>query len=136
MKKIFRNNRIIAIAFITVFSALTTAAMAGNGENPSSPVQLKYAGKLNEQPVFQLNVNGSAENNQFQIVIRDNFGTALYTENIKAEKFTKNFLLNTDEIGDDTIRFEITSWKTKETITYSVNRNTRFVEETAEYVKR
>ncbi len=128
MKKIFRNNRIVAIALLTVFSiAATSAAMAN--ENPVIPVELKYAGKVNNQPAFQLKVNGNAEHNDFLVVIRDEYGNALYWENIKAESFTKKFVLNTDEIGDEKLRFEITSKKTKQTMKFEVDRNTRVVEE-------
>lgn len=128
MKKIFRNNRIVAIAFMTIFSTVMAPAVMAN-ENPVIPVELKYAGKLNNQPVFQLNVNGNAEHNEFLIVIRDEYGNALYWENIKAETFTKRFVLNTDEIGDDKLRFEITSKKTKQTIKFDVDRNSKTVEE-------
>ena len=130
MKKIIRNNRIIAIALMTIFSvAVSPAVMANN--NPIIPVSLTYAGKVNNQPSFMLRVNGNAEHNEFLITIHDVVGNLLYSENIKAENFTKKFILNTDEIGDDQLRFEITSRKTKQTVTYEINRSSRIVEEMA-----
>ena len=53
----------------------------------------------------------------------------LYRDNIKGEIFSKSFLLNTDEIGDDTLQFEIINKKTKESVVYEVNRNSGLKEE-------
>jgi hypothetical protein len=130
MKKIFRNNRIIAFALLTVFSTVATSAVRAS-ENPVVPVELKYVGVYQNQPVFQLLVNGSPEQNEFTIVIRDEFGNSLYRENINAESFSKKFLVNTDEIGDETLHFEVTSRKIKQTVKFEVNRNSRFIQEVA-----
>ncbi len=131
MKKIFNNNRLIALAFFTVFSvAMSPAAKAGE-KNPAVPVELKFAGLIKNQPLFQLNFFGSAAQDEFTIIITDEDGSTLYRENIKGENFTKKFLLNTDEIGDNTLRFEILCNKSKKSVTYEVNRNIRFVQDVA-----
>ena len=130
MKKIFRKNRIVAIALLTLFTT-SVALSASASETPVVPVELKYAGKVNNQPAFQLSVNGNAEHNEFLVVIRDEYGNALYWENIKAETFSKKFVLNTDELGNEKLRFEITSRKSKQTTTFEVDHNTRTVEETS-----
>jgi hypothetical protein len=131
MKKIFSNNRIIAIAFLTVFSvALAPAAMAIE-KKPAVPAELVFVGNFKNQPVFQLSVAGSAEQDEFTINITDEFGVSLYKENVKSENFTKKFLLNTDEIGDNTLIFEVVCKKTKQSVTYEVNRNSRFVQDLA-----
>ncbi len=125
MKKIFRNNRIIAIAFMTVFSA-TAFAVPKTGETEKDvPVSLSYAGTIQEQPLFQLSFYGNKENDDFTITIRDEWGNRLYRENIKAENFSKKFLLNTEEISDETLTFEIISNKTGKKVQYEVNRFTR-----------
>ena len=129
MKKILSNNRLIAFAFFTVFTvAISPAAMAGE-KNPVVPVELKFAGLIKNQPVFQLNFSGNPEQDEFTIIITDEYGNSLYSENIKGENFTKKFLLNTDEIGDNNLRFEILSNKTKKSVVYEINRNTRIVQE-------
>ena len=129
MKKIFNNNRLIAIAFFTIFTlAIAPAAMASE-KNPVVPVEMKFTGLIKNQPVFQLNFTGNSEQNEFTIFISDEYGNSLYSENIKGENFTKKFLLNTDEIGDNTLLFKILSNKTKQSVTYEVNRNTRLVQD-------
>ena len=128
MKKIFNNNRLIAIALLTVFSvAVAPAAMAN--EKPVVPVQLTYVGNVQNQPMFQLSFAGNNEQNDFTIIISDDFGNTLYRENIKAETFTKKFLLNADELGDETLRFTIFCKNNKSSVVYEVNRNTRSVQD-------
>ncbi|MDZ4795050.1 MAG: hypothetical protein SGI83_12285 [Bacteroidota bacterium] len=129
MKKILNNNRLIAIAFFTVFSLAMSPSVMASGIKPAVPVELKFAGLVNEQPVFQLVFAGSPEQDDFTVIIKDEFGYTLYKENIKGENFTKKFLLNTDEIGDNNVRFEIYCNKTKKSVAYDVNRNTRMVQE-------
>lgn len=129
MKKIFNNNRLIAIAFFTVFSVAMSPAATATDKNPIVPVELKFAGFIKDQPLFQLNFSGNVLQNEFTISITDENGISLYRENIKGENFSKKFLLNTDEIGDNTLRFEIFSNKTKQSVAFEVNRNTRFVQD-------
>jgi hypothetical protein len=129
MKKIFSNNRLIALAFFTVFSVGMAPAVRSNDKNPVVPVELKFAGFIKNQPLFQLSFFGNPEQNEFTILIRDEYGNSLYRENIIGETFTKKFLLNTNEIGDNLVRFEIFCKKTRKSVTYEVNRNTRFEQE-------
>ena len=130
MKKIFKNSRLIAIAFFTVFTAAASPAVQAN-QIKELPVELKYVGNINNQTIFQLIVSGNTPNNDYTIIIRDQFGNPFYRENIKADNFTKKFLFDTDELGDDTLVFEIFSRKTNQSAKYKINRQTRFVEEVA-----
>jgi hypothetical protein len=131
MKRVFKNNRLIAIAFFTVFSVAAAPSVLANGTKPSAiPVELKLIGSIKNQPLLQLDFNGTAEENEFTIIIRDDLGNSLYKENIKGEIFSKKFLVNTEEMGDATIIFEIISRKTNKNVMYQVNNNHRLVEET------
>lgn len=128
MKKIFRNSKLIAVAFLTIFSVGANA----NGpleNNPVIPAELKYAGMLRENPVFELNVDG-AQQDDYTISIADINGNRLYTEKIRADKFTKRFLLNTDELGDEKLYFSVYSRKNNQTAVYEISSNTRFINET------
>ena len=81
MKKIFRNNRLVAIAFFTLFSvAAAPAALAT--ENPVIPVELTFVGHVKNQPMFQLSFNGNETQNEITIIITDEYGNSLYRENI------------------------------------------------------
>jgi hypothetical protein len=117
------------IAFFTVFSiAAAPTAWASDSSN-AVPVELKYIGKINNQPLFQLNFNGNADENEFTIIIRDVNGNTLYKENIKGENFYKKFLLNSDEIGDNMLKFEVISKKSKKSVVFQVGSETRIVNE-------
>ena len=130
MKKIFSNNRLIAVAFFTVFSVAATPASANDSSNHRVlPVELKLVGNINNQLMFQLTYAGNTEQDDFTIVIRDENGNSLYRENIKGENFAKKFFFYKDVLGDGTLRFEITSKIYSKTVVYEVNKNTRQVED-------
>lgn len=125
MKKVFNNNRLILLAFFTVFTtAASTVALANDSTKMTKgvPVELKFLGNVKDQPVFQLNFFGTPEENEFTIVIRDEFGNSVFRELIKGEIFSKKFLLNSEVLGDESVRFEITGRKSKKTVVFEVNR--------------
>jgi hypothetical protein len=129
MKRIISNNRIIAILFFTVFSIAAAPAVHAGEKNPAVPVELSFLGHIKNQPLFQLNFKGTEAQNEFTIIISDEGGNTLYRENIKGEIFSKKFLLNTDELGENTLHFTIFCKNTKGSVEYTVNRNTRTVSE-------
>lgn len=129
MEKIFLNKRIVVIAFFTVFS---TAVMSANGHKSDPvPVELRFIRWVKDQPIFQFDFRGNVQNDEFTITLRDEFNIILYKENITGEFFTKSFLLNTDEVAEDTLYFEIRSKKSNQSKVYPVNRHTFAEQETA-----
>lgn len=128
MKKIFSNNRLIAFAFFTVFSVSLNPALALDFPKPV-PVELKFIGTIRNQPLFQLSFAGSPEQDHFTILVKDEYGNPLYRENIIGRTFSKKFLLNTEEIGQDLIRFEITCRQTGQSVLYEVNAKTRIIKQ-------
>ena len=128
MKRIIYNNRILAIAFLTVFSLGTLAAQATD-DAKALPIELRYTGHVNNHPLYKLIVKGSADHDEFTIIIRDENKSTLFSENIKGESFTKSFLLNTEELGEATLQFEVVSKRSGRSVTYAIDRNTHFEEE-------
>ena len=130
MKKIFRNNRLIAVAFLTVFSfSLTVPAKAMDGKDV--PVSFSYVGHFDKHQIFQLNVTGDVNNDEFTISIKDEFGTQVYRENIRSVSFTKRFLFDAEELSNSPLHFEIYSKKTKKTFVYAINSSFNQVEKIA-----
>lgn len=131
MKKIFRNNRLIAVAFLTLFSTAALHSFANDSShiNPVPAVELKYTGMIKNDPLFQLSIAGDPLQDEFTISISDVYGNNLFKENIRSAKFTRNFLLISEEIGEETIRFEICSRKTKKLTVYEISSRTRIVQE-------
>lgn len=131
MNKIFRNKRLIIVAFFTVFSIGSASVAMANDNNNALPVELKFIGTIKDQPLFQLSFAGNAEENDFTIIVRDEAGNSLYSENIKGENFYKKFLLNNEGTDDETLRFEIKSKRSNKTVVFEVNGQSRLVEEIA-----
>jgi hypothetical protein len=123
------KTRIVAIALVAALTvAFTTPVLANTtGENPQN-VELKYLGQYKNQPVFELTFKNSEEA-EFTVVIRDDQDNIVYKDFIKSGVTSKKYLLNTEELGDVPVNFEITSRKTDKTVVYKVNKNTRVVED-------
>ncbi len=121
-----------AIIVAALFSLLTlthvNAADTTVGMN-AVPVELKYAGTYKNQPVLMLNFSGTKEENQFSITIADQNGVVLYSTDAKGEKFSKQFILNTDELGDAVLKFEVSSRKTGKSVAFQVSRQTLISEQ-------
>jgi len=89
---------------------------------------LTFIGNIKNQPLFQLNFTGEANYDEYTITIKDEAGITLYRENIKGGSFTKKFLINTEELGNTTLKFEIASKNSKSSVFYEVNRSSQVVE--------
>ena len=128
MKKVLINTRIFAIALAaTLITAFSSPALA-NDEKKPIPVELKFIGNIENQPVFLLTFS-NAEENEFTIVVRDEFNYVLYRENVKGINISKKFRLNTEELGDVSTLFEISGKKTDETVIYEVKNKSRVIED-------
>lgn len=127
MKTTIRNYGTIALFF--VFSLVATVTLANDEKKDPPAAELKYIGILKNQPVFQLDLN-SADEKDFSISIKDQFGEVLYTEKVKAKTFTRKFQLDTDNLDDAVLRVEVKSGKNKPEV-FTINRSTRFIDETS-----
>lgn len=121
---------ISAIALFTATTLFTPAVKATNEKNDTNnlPVELKFVGNVKNQPLFQLNFLGSAKENEFNVNITDQNGILLYSSLEKGEKFSKQFLLDTDDLGDAILKFEITGRKSGNTVSYRVSRRSVVLE--------
>ena len=128
MKKVLINTRIFAIALAVTFTTAFNSPAFAIDEKKPIPVEMKFVGNVENQPVFELIFTGTEEN-EFMIVVRDEFNYELYRDNIKAGHVTKKFLLNTEELGDAAIQFEITDKKSNETVIFEVNKKQSFIED-------
>jgi hypothetical protein len=128
MKTNLRNYATIALF---VAASFFSQAASANGEEKDPPVaQLKYIGNVADQPVFQLDLNTDKEEH-FVITIKNQIGESIYSERVKAKVFTRKFRLDTESIQDDTLRVEVRASNSKKPEVFTINRYTRFVEETS-----
>ncbi|MBE2231037.1 MAG: hypothetical protein IAE96_10365 [Chitinophagaceae bacterium] len=129
MNKNFMNIRVLTIALVTLF----TTSFAGNAnageKKPALPAEIRYVGKVENSPVFELNIPSTGVKDDYVISVKDEYGNTLHAENIKADGFTKKFMLALEDNTEYTIQFVIHSKNTKRSVLYTINNNTRTTEE-------
>jgi hypothetical protein len=128
MKKVSINPRFTALVLAFAFVAAFAVPASANDEKNVIPVELKFLGNFKNQPLFQLSFTNAIET-EFTVVVRDEFNTVLYKDNVKGGTFTKKFLFNTDELGDATLRFEITGSKDHKPAIFEISKNSRYIQD-------
>jgi len=125
-----KNYKTLAIALFAALTVVSTSsAMANNGDvKVKSGIDLKFIGNVENQPVFQLNVNNTEED-EYVVTFRDEQNNVLYSGKLKGINITKNFQLSTEEVGDNTMSVEVRSRKTSKSEVYKINRTQSFTEE-------
>ena len=126
MKNLITNTRLAAIALVALFT-VSFAASASATETPSA-VELKFIGSLKNQPVFQLSFNNAVET-EYIVIVRDEFQNVLYKDVIKSSSLTKKFLINTEDLGDANVTFEITDKKIAKPILFEVSKYAHIVQD-------
>ncbi|MDP4264060.1 MAG: hypothetical protein Q8941_16150 [Bacteroidota bacterium] len=127
MKTVKISARLLAIALVASFTMAFASPASANDDKKLIPVEMKYAGNMKDQPLFHLVFTGTEER-EFTICIRDENGNTLYREIVKGASFTRRFLLNTDELGDTELKFEISSKSYEKPVVFEINRESRLVE--------
>lgn len=116
---------ILAGAFTLIFNNM---AVAGTDEkNTNQFVELQYAGKTKEQPMFRLAINDKS-NVEYTVVIKEENGDILHTEKISG-KATRTYMLDSED--SDRIlgtTFEVTNKATNVTSTYKISKLSKTVE--------
>ena len=125
MKKVIVS---IAMSLFFVLSLNLTASATDEDKKPST-IQLKMISNANEAPVFQLDLNNK-EVEEFYVTIKDNFGNTLYSDKIKGSNISKKFKLNPEGMSDESIRVEVRSKKTNKSEVYTINRSSKYIQET------
>ena len=130
MKTKMNAAKMVTIALLALCT-VGTSASAFADKTPNEPIELKYMGKTENQPVFQLNLN-NPENSEYFISIKDENGRVLYSEKVKGEKVTRNYRFDMNESdlssGDFGITVEVTTAKTRKTQVFHVKSTAHVVE--------
>lgn len=97
----------MVLSFIAVLTLLftATAAPVGGGEN-GPVVELTPAGRINKQPVYQLRLNYE-QPGRFYIVVKDDHNEVLHEEFVTGKNITRLFQINTLELGNTSLVFEV-----------------------------
>ena len=130
MKNKMKNLGMTLMAVIALSLAFSTTTLANGEKNPrSTSIELKFIGHYEDQPVFQLNLNNTEED-EFSITFRAEYGNVLYAGKVKGSNISRKFMLNTEEIGDNVLNVEVKGKKSDKAEVYQINRNRSYVEQT------
>ncbi|MGB8192521.1 MAG: hypothetical protein WCF67_11410 [Chitinophagaceae bacterium] len=131
MKNAITKTRNIAIA-LCLLLASSTAVLANNDKNDknkdASPVEFRFIGNVQQQPVYQLDIN-KADDSEYTISFTDNFGITLYSGIIRNGNLSQKFMINAEEVGDETLTVTITSRKNNQSYVYTIKRSQSMIEE-------
>ncbi len=103
--------------------------MANDGEKGDHKTELKFIGNMENQPVFELNLQNKEED-EYTVIFRDEYGNVLYSEKFKGAGLNKKFMLKSEDYGDAALNVTVKSKKGNTTDVYSINRSHSYVEET------
>jgi hypothetical protein len=124
MKKTMKKAAIGLFTILTLATGFTSYA----GEQKEG-AELKIAGQVNNQPVFQLDLNNDLKQ-RFVIVIKDEFGAILHEEYVSGANISRKFRF-TDELDGINLRFEVRDVKNSKTVVFDVKNSQKTVSETA-----
>jgi hypothetical protein len=96
----------------------------------TTPVEFRYVGKLNDQPLFQLNIS-NPDNDTYTIKVFDEDGYIFYYNSVKSKLFSKKFQLQADDLPKGWFNVEIRSKNKNAVEVFRVTRISRFVQETS-----
>lgn len=126
MKQANNKTRNIALGLFTLCTmGLSVPTFAGI--KTGDPIELKFIGNKNSQPIFQLKLNNS-ENGHYLISIKDLSQNVLFTEKVKGIDIMKTYRLdiNSDDYESPSfgLKFEVTNLDTHRTQEYKVSSET------------
>lgn len=124
-----KNYKTLAIALFAALSVASTGNVMANEEvKPKSGIDLKFIGNIEDQPVFQLNVNNTEED-EYIVTFRDEQNNVLYSGKLKGINISKNFQLSTEDGAENAMSVEVRSKKTNKSEVYKINKTRSFTEE-------
>ena len=126
MKKVMNRAGMIAMALMVTFTMASTQKIVA-AIKTENPVEFKYVGKVDNQPIFLLKLN-NAEAGEYFITLTDETGRVIYDEKVAGKHISRKYLLNLDEIDASEIRFQIRNKKDSSITSFTVKRNVSFTD--------
>lgn len=132
MKHAIKTTKIITIALLTLCVMGTTQSVFATTTPVSDfPTEITFLGKVKNKPLFQLNINNSADA-PYRIVIKNANDVEIYSEWISGVNISRKYQLNISEedMNDPQfeLNFEVTSLKTYQKQTYKVSQKTKVLQ--------
>lgn len=127
MKQANNKTRNIALGlFILCTMGLSIPTFAG--VKTGDPIELKFIGNKNNQPLFQLNLKND-DDSYYLISIKDESQNLLFSEKVKGINISRiyQFDISQDDYNSPSfeLTFEVTSLDTHKTEVYKVSSKTK-----------
>lgn len=100
----------------------TTVSSAQTATSPEPAI--KYIGSLDGQPVFKVDLN-NLNGNVYHFTIKDETGSILYAEKIKAKEFSKKFKFENTDRSNVKLTFSLESKAGVQSQEFQVNNSTK-----------
>lgn len=115
------------LACVLVAGSLTASYAAETPVAKTSPVELKYIGQVNEQPVFEVNIDNSKGENLF-LNLEDEDNNVLYTDKFNDKSFSKKFQFAMSEAGSTKITMNLFTKDDKKTQVFEIKNVAQVVQ--------
>jgi hypothetical protein len=121
--------------FKTIFTSVMLASVlytsVAKAEEKKSgkitPYELKYVGKVHEQPIFQLNIENT-QNEDLYLSLEDEVGNILYTEKFSEKNFSKKFQFDLSQSTTTKIKMTVSTKSSRQSQVFEINNVQTLVE--------
>ena len=117
---------LIALSISLISLANDTTGKGDKKEPTNDKVELRFIGNIQDHPVYQLNLNGS-EQEEYIVSFRETDGTIVYSNVVKGN-FSQRFMLKSEDPADKTLRLDVRAKNSNESRVYIIRRTQNVVE--------
>ncbi|MCW3108198.1 MAG: hypothetical protein JWQ09_2704 [Segetibacter sp.] len=121
LKSIFTSAILVSVLF------MNSANAAEKNSGKATPYELKYVGKLQEHPIFQLDVENSLKEDVY-IRLEDEVGNNLYADKFNEKNFSKKFQFDISDGISTKIKMILISKNSRQTQVFEINNVQKLVE--------
>lgn len=128
-KKTRLTRKIVsALVVASLFAVAPSQVKAQDKASLNKEVTVKYLGTIDNQPVVRIEFD-NLENASCYLMIKDEDGNILYSDNFRDQKFGKSFQLQRPDLDKARYSFVLTSSKQKITQSFEVSTNVRTIQD-------
>ena len=133
MKTMNSNIKTAGIILLGVFALLLSNIALATDVTPIEKIsnavaEIKYAGKINDQPTFRLVIK-SSDVEDYSVTIKEAEGEILFRERLKGSQISRTYKFDAEDIDRiNGTTFEVTNRTTNVTTTYKISSMKSYTE--------
>ncbi len=121
IKRVFTSEILVSVLFLSKANATDKVS------EKATTYKLRYVGKLQEQPIFQLDIE-NLQKEEVYICLKDEAGYVLYSQKFSERNFTKRFQFGSDETLTKKIKMTLISKSSRQTQIFTISNVQNLVE--------